>query len=109
MKRFALFLAAIMIAASAGVAGASLSIFTGPGGTNPAFRPDLIPDLNTLINTLNTHLFNFMDVQVSSSEAGEVYMQNALSWAPHASCTTAAKECVVFVDEKGNVVYVPAY
>lgn len=52
-----------------GIHAATIALFTVPGGTNPAIRPDLIPDLNALIGQINSNAA-FADTGTPSNAIG---------------------------------------
>lgn len=89
---------------------ANISLFGGPtqSGVTVANQPNMISDLNSLVNNANT-AWGVLNFGVAN-ETGEMTLLNGTgTWIGHTNCTTAAAECIVTVDETGRVGYIPVY
>lgn len=86
-------------------------LFTGPSGTNPANQPNLIGDLNTLINSMNNEVFNYLSLGNGAGEAGELSLTSGNAFSVNTSCgtLTGSMECLLVVDETGRVGHIPVY
>lgn len=103
-----------------GVRAAQLSLFTGPGGSNPVNQPNLLVDLNTLVNNINSALApvgtgtvpNFMSLTGSTitTSAGTIGFTNPGDWTNNKGmCGGAGVACFIVYDATGTIHYIPAY
>lgn len=109
--------------------GGSLTLFTGPSGTNPISNPNIIGDVNTVINGVNNNaafagngqpLAVIGAVQTSSTKLGSIQqgtttmIQIVNSWAwtsttGTGSCNvTNATVCLGIIDNTGVLRWIPA-
>lgn len=87
------------------LAMAAIPVFTGPTGTNPASFPAAIPDLNTLIGSINSSLGAAQTVAFTAN--GSV-ATTVTSLGPTGSHTTI-QEWATITDAAGTTRYIPLY
>lgn len=100
---------------------ASISLFTGPAGSNPIKFPAALGDMNTLIQTLNSNIFSYLTLNNSSSETGELalsasnaFLANGtgtvtISNVQPAGYTATIGEWLVIIDNNGNYGIIPVW
>lgn len=93
-----------------GSGSAAISLFTGPAGTNPmAENPPNLGTFNQLINTINSTVTTFLTFANSAAESGELAFSSSKSFTAASKCGSINGECLVVVDEYGQLGYVPVY
>lgn len=105
-------------------ANATIPAYVGPGqtGGTVANQPQIIGDLNGLVDQLNALVFNFINFNNSAAEQGELGFSNESSFAQNGTVAVSAlgstgvtgtkgavNEWLVLVDEGGAVGYVAVY
>lgn len=124
-KLFRAFLAGILfalgIAAIPGTYAAGIALFGAPGQSNAINWPPVLNDLNRAILAVNTSIANYLTLNNSTAEAGEVALSGTNSFVANGAVATTMtslgptgshttiQEWVVFVDPSGTVRYIPAY
>lgn len=114
--------------------GAVISLFTGPAGTNPIAFPSDLPDLNTLINSINANA-SFAGTGAPSNVIGTVSTSSTklgsagtstvalqivnpivfTSTVATATCTISSglvhnpAGCLAFFDNNGTLRWLPFY
>ena len=84
---------------------ATLPLFTGPTGTNPANFPIAMPDLNALIQSVNTN----MQPATSLGFAANGSVATVLGSLGPTGSHTAVQEWLTVIDASGNIRYVPGF
>ena len=101
---------------------AAIATFTGVSGSNPITGtvPGVMPDLNYIINAVNTQLGNYLAFN-QTGEVGQGAFTNSASWTANGAVATAmtsvgptgshttVQEWLTVVDNVGTVRYVPAF
>ena len=106
---------------------AAISLFTGPcypvNGTtcNPVNFPPVLGDIDTIITAINSSIAQWLTLNNSAPEAGEIALSSANAFAQNGAVATAMssvgptgshttiQEWLVVIDNTGKIIYLPGF